>query len=89
MHRPDLRWFCLRISPVGWLSAPLKPIDGNVTLEFLIDRNSIEVFGGKGRVYMPIGVQLADRSRTLELTCQGGSLIIRNMDVHELRSIWP
>ena len=37
-------------------TAPLKPVDGTIQLEILVDRTSVEIFGNRGRVYMPIGV---------------------------------
>jgi len=41
----------------------LKQVDGKIHLELLVDRTSIEIFGNDGRVYMPIGVILADNSK--------------------------
>lgn len=69
-------------------SAPLKPEDGVITLELLVDRTSIEIFANHGRVYMPMGVHLVDKPMTLELFTEEGKLGIESLRVHKLQSIW-
>jgi sucrose-6-phosphate hydrolase SacC (GH32 family) len=69
-------------------TAPLKPEDGKVRLEILVDRTSIEIFGNSGRLYMPIGVILADNSKSLEIFTKGGNIEVQSLDVYELRSVW-
>jgi sucrose-6-phosphate hydrolase SacC (GH32 family) len=73
---------------IGKNAAPLKPIDGRVRLEMLVDRTSIEVFGNDGRVYMPLGVIPADDNRTLEVFAEGGPVKVNALEVVELRSAW-
>jgi fructan beta-fructosidase len=68
--------------------APLKPRDGTIQLEVLMDRTSIEVFGNGGRVYMPIGVIPADNDRSLQLHARGGGARIQSLEVYRLRSAW-
>jgi len=68
--------------------APLRPIEGTIQLEVLVDRTSIEIFGNRGRVYMPIGVIPADNDRSLQLHAKGGSARIRSLEVYRLRSAW-
>lgn len=70
-------------------TAPLKPLDNAIRLELLVDRTSIEIFGNAGRVYMPIGVLLADDSKSLEIFTRGGNTMIESMELFELSSIWP
>ncbi len=70
-------------------TAPLTPLNGKVRLELLVDRTSIEIFGNAGRVYMPIGVLLADNSRSLEIFARDGNTTIESLEVFELTSIWP
>jgi fructan beta-fructosidase len=53
--------------------ATLKPVNGKIQLELLVDRASIEIFGNDGRVYMPVGVILADNSQTLKIFAKGGN----------------
>ena len=69
-------------------TATLKPMDGSVRLEILVDRTSIEIFGNDGRVYMPIGVILAGKSKALEIFTKGGDTEIKSLQVFELSSIW-
>jgi len=69
-------------------TAPLKPQNGVITLELLVDRTSIEIFANDGQVYMPIGVHLVDKPATLDVFTEEGELGIRDLAVHELESIW-
>jgi fructan beta-fructosidase len=67
-------------------SAPLTLEDGELALEILVDRTSIEVFGGEGGVYMPIGVIPKDEDRSLAVFTRGGETRIESLEVFELRS---
>ncbi|TKJ36998.1 MAG: 2,6-beta-D-fructofuranosidase [Planctomycetes bacterium B3_Pla] len=69
-------------------TAPLKIVDGRIRLELLVDRTSIEIFGNDGRMYMPMGVILADNSKSLEIFTKGGATEVESLDVYELRSAW-
>jgi len=68
--------------------APLKPVNGKIRLEILVDRTSIEIFGNNGRVYMPIGVILADNPKSLEIFTKGGNTEVESLEVIRLRSAW-
>ena len=69
-------------------TTPLKPVDGKIQLELLVDRMSIEIFGNDGRIYMPIGVILADNSKSLEIFTKGGNTEVKSLEVCELNSVW-
>ena len=69
-------------------TASLKPVDGGIRLELLVDHTSIEIFGNDGRVYMPIGVILADNSKSLEIFTKGGNTEIKSLEICELNSAW-
>ena len=69
-------------------SAPLALQDGKISLEILVDRMSIEIYANGGRIYMPIGVDLVDKPKSLELTIGGGDTLIESLDVYELDPIW-
>jgi fructan beta-fructosidase len=69
-------------------TAPLKPTGGTIQLEILVDRTSIEVFGSRGRVYMPIAVIPADHDQSLQLRARGGGARIQSLEVYRLRSAW-
>jgi len=70
-------------------SARLVPVDGEIRLQILVDRASIEIFGNDGRVALPIGVLLADRPQTLSAFSRGGRAQLKQLEVHELTSAWP
>ena len=72
----------------GEKTAALRPIEGNIRLELLVDRMSIEIFANDGRLYMPIGVIPPDDSRTLEVFARGGSSTATRLEVYELKSAW-
>jgi sucrose-6-phosphate hydrolase SacC (GH32 family) len=69
-------------------TAPLKSVDGRIRLELLVDRTSIEIFGNNGRMYMPNGVILADKSKSLEIFTKGGNIEIESLEIIELDSAW-
>ncbi len=69
-------------------TASLKPVNGKICLEILVDRTSIEIFGNKGRVYMPMGVILAGNSKSLEIFTKGGNTQVKSLIVYKLGSIW-
>ncbi|MEJ2703314.1 MAG: glycoside hydrolase family 32 protein [Sedimentisphaerales bacterium] len=69
-------------------NAPLKAVDGKIHLELLVDRTSIEIFGDDGKIYMPIGVVLADNAKSLEIFTKGGDTEVESLEVYELDSAW-
>ena len=68
-------------------TAPLEPTDGKLKLRLIVDRASIEVFGGDGQVYMPVGIIPSDSLHGLEVFARGGPATV-SLDVHELKPIW-
>ena len=70
-------------------SAPLKPVDGKIHLEMLVDRLSLEIFGNHGRIYMPMSAILDQDNRTVAVKAQGGDANLAQMDVYTLKPIWP
>ncbi|MHC4426426.1 MAG: GH32 C-terminal domain-containing protein, partial [Planctomycetota bacterium] len=69
-------------------TASLKPADDKIRLELLVDRTSIEIFGNDGGMYMPIGVILADNSKSIEIFTKGGNTKLESLEVVELSSAW-
>jgi fructan beta-fructosidase len=69
-------------------TAPLKPVDGKIRLELLVDRTSIEIFGNDGRAYMPNGVILADKTKSIEIFTKGGNTEVESLTIYELDSAW-
>jgi fructan beta-fructosidase len=68
--------------------APLAPENGRIRLRLLVDRTSIEIFGGNGRVYMPMGVLLDSTKPSLGIFARDGDAKAVDLVVHPLRSIW-
>jgi fructan beta-fructosidase len=66
----------------------MKPEDGKVYLEILVDRLSVEVFGNHGRIYMPLRATLDPDNLALAATVKGAPVKVRWLEVHELRSAW-
>jgi len=69
-------------------SEPLKPVDGKITLEILVDRTMVEVFPNNGRYYFPMGAYLVDRDPAIKVFSEGGKTTLNNLEIYELKSIW-
>ena len=68
--------------------ARLKPDDGKIRLELLVDKNSVEIFGNNGSMYMPIGQILPEDNKSIELFTKGGKTQVEGIEVYELNSAW-
>jgi len=66
----------------------LPPQDGKISLRIFVDRRSVDIFGGGGRLYMPMASAISPANRSLKLTCQGGESRIHSLKVYELKSAW-
>ncbi len=69
-------------------TAPVKPVNGRVKLQLLVDRASLEIFANDGRTYMPMGVLPKDDDHSLQLYALGGTAKIHEVDLYELNSAW-
>jgi fructan beta-fructosidase len=69
-------------------SAPLKPVDGKIVLELIVDRMSIEIFANGGCVYMPMGINLTDNQKRLGVFTEAGNVKLESLEVYALKSIW-
>jgi fructan beta-fructosidase len=68
--------------------ALLKPIDGKIFLEVLLDRTYVEVFVNNGRYYFPMGTYLVDKNPAIKVFSNGGKTELKNLEIYELNSIW-
>jgi len=73
----------------GGVAAPLDPVAGVVRVQVLIDRGSIEAFGGDGRVAISQPLAPAPGAPPLAISAEGEQTKIRSLEVHELESAWP
>lgn len=74
----------------GKHTAPLAPIEGKITLQLLVDRGSLEVFGNDGRVAISLGSISGQKesARPLSVSTTGDSTRLRLLEVDELASAW-
>jgi sucrose-6-phosphate hydrolase SacC (GH32 family) len=72
----------------GGKTVPMPPTDGVISIEILVDRASIEVFGNQGRIYMPFGVLLPEENTAMNLVVSGTTAILKSLDIWELKTIW-
>ncbi len=70
------------------VKAPLKPDDGKIRLQLLVDRGSIEIYGDGGRVALSVGVIPADDDHALEVFSRGGAARLRSLEAFEMKSAW-
>jgi fructan beta-fructosidase len=74
-----------KVLTVGKVAAPLETVDGVVSLRVLIDRGSVEVFAGDGRVAVSHALQTPDR-KGASLTVMGGA--VKSLKTSVLKSSW-
>ncbi len=70
------------------LSVPLTPVDGQVRLQLLVDRGSIECFGNSGQIAISRGIRPASDSRHVHVRAEGAPVSFKQLTVHELGSTW-
>ncbi len=72
----------------GKNTAPLTPLDGEIALQLLVDRLSVEIFANGGRVYMPMSHTFEDLEVPVEVFAEGGACTFTELSVFELKSAW-
>jgi sucrose-6-phosphate hydrolase SacC (GH32 family) len=68
--------------------ATLSPLDGSIHLRILVDRMSVEIFGNRGQVYMPLQTGPEGIGKAMEFTCEKGSAKLTGFTMHKLETIW-
>jgi fructan beta-fructosidase len=68
--------------------APVKLDDGDITLRVLVDRSSVEVFEGGGRVTLTDQVFPDRDSKGIQVFSSGGRAQLKDLTVRKLRSTW-
>ncbi|MDT0574135.1 GH32 C-terminal domain-containing protein [Streptomyces sp. DSM 3412] len=72
----------------GVQTAPLKPVDGKVTLRILVDWSSVEVFGGSGEAAITDQIFPDPSSTGVEVFAEDGTATLDHLRAWQLRSIW-
>ena len=70
-------------------SALLPPVNGRINLELLVDRSSLEVFGGHGLVSMTTGFTPSASNQAIDLFATGGNARVVSLSAFQLASSWP
>jgi fructan beta-fructosidase len=69
--------------------AEMKPVDGKITLQVLVDRALREIVGNGGRVYISgAGPGKKVDVKNISVTATGGDAKLVAFEAHELKSIW-
>lgn len=63
--------------------------NGKLNLEILVDRSSIEVFIDGGQQVLSIPITPEPSSLRYEIFTNGGEILIENLEVYPVSSIWP
>ena len=66
----------------------LPALNGSVQLEIIMDRDTIEIFGNNGQLYMPLPANNSTGNSLISLTCTGGSASFSSLTINKLKSIW-
>jgi sucrose-6-phosphate hydrolase SacC (GH32 family) len=70
------------------IKTSVKPLNGKLKLEIIVDRTYVEVFVNGGRYYIPVGAYLTDRDPAIMAFSKGGKTTLNILEVYELNSIW-
>ncbi len=92
--------FTLRGTPVTYncqnqqvscegLTNALNPSNGVVYLSFLVDRGTLEIYGNRGLIYMPMSVTPTAGAQPLGLVASGSGAQLVSMNLYGLGSAWP
>ncbi|MHB8897904.1 MAG: glycoside hydrolase family 32 protein [Thermoguttaceae bacterium] len=67
---------------------PLVPVDGKIRLQVLVDRPSIEIWGGDGRVVKTDAFRSEGDVESISVFSEEGSVKVDSLVVYELTSAW-
>ncbi len=68
--------------------APMRPVNGRIVMQIMVDRPMMEICGNNGRVYMTTERETRGDVSAVEAFARGGRATLRSLDVYELKSIW-
>ncbi|MGC3958528.1 MAG: hypothetical protein QM813_11480 [Verrucomicrobiota bacterium] len=76
-----------QVSCSGVVSS-LAPVSGNIQLELIVDRATVEIFGNNGQVYMPLPATNPVGNSLVSLSCTGGTATFHSLAVSKLKPAW-
>jgi fructan beta-fructosidase len=68
--------------------APLKPVEGKISVQVLCDRSLTEIAGNDGRVFITAKGPPKQDVGSISVTANGGTAKLISLEAHELKSIW-
>ena len=68
--------------------AEMTPINGEITVQILIDRPMMEIIGNNGRVFLTTSRQQRGKVSIISVFAEGGQARLVSLEANELRSIW-
>lgn len=66
----------------------LPPINGVIQLEIIVDRDTVEIFGNNGQLYMPLPANNSSGNSLISVACTGGNVTFNSLAVDKLKSTW-
>ncbi len=69
-------------------TASMPLVNGELSLDVIVDRMTIEIYANDGEIYMPVRANLAGSVVELGLDSVGGNTRIIDMNIYELNSVW-
>jgi len=68
--------------------AAMKPMNGRVAMQILVDRPMIEICGNNGAVFITTGRERKGKVATVKAFADGDGAKLISLEVYELESIW-
>jgi len=68
--------------------AEMKPVNGEISVQILVDRPMMEIIGNNGRVFLTISRRQRDKVSIISAFAEGGQARLISLEANELRSIW-
>jgi len=70
-------------------TAPMDAPDGEIMLQLLLDRTTIEAYGNGGKVSMSSCFLPDPKNMSICIYTNGAPIMIKRLEVHQLKSSWP
>lgn len=67
------------------VTAPVRLVDGKLSLRVLGDRGSLEIFAQQGEVAMSVAYRQTEADRSLKIVTDGGTAILRQIRIGDMR----